>query len=263
MINLWMDLLIFGLGACAGSFLNVCIYRMPLNKSVVFPGSHCAACGCPIPWYYNIPIISWFVLKGKATCCGSRIDARYALVEALTALGFFLLWMKYPPILVAVYAFFFCGLVIATFVDLDHFIIPDEISLGGCVFGIVLSALVPELHHTASIWTSVKASVIGFLVGGVGLFAIAIGGMLILRKEAMGMGDVKLMAAMGAFLGWQAPLFILPVASCIGSVCGIAILLRKGKMLGVRIPFGPYLALAAMIWIFGGNVWMEHYLAAI
>jgi leader peptidase (prepilin peptidase)/N-methyltransferase len=253
-------IIIFVLGACIGSFLNVCIYRMPLGRSVVKPRSHCAACGVSIPWMHNIPILSWFILRGKAACCGTPIDARYPLVEALTALGFLGLWVVYPLSTASVYMLFLSGLIVATFIDIDHFIIPDEISLGGCLVGLLLSALIPSIHGAMTWWGGLKQGLLGLLIGGGLLLGIAVFGAICLRKEALGMGDIKLMAAMGAFLGWEAPLFILGAASVIGSFFGIFILFQKGKMWGVRIPFGPYLTVAAIVWLFGGKIWMHEYM---
>ena len=252
----------FCIGACVGSFLNVCIYRIPIGKSVVHPGSHCAACGAAIPWWNNLPILSWFILRGRSACCGTRIDFRYALVEALTAGLFLALWQKYSttPLLAGIYLLFTCGLIAATFIDFDYFIIPDRITLGSCVAGLVLSALYPRLQGEISIWGGLLKSLIGLVFGGGLLLAVSIFGKIIFRKEAMGMGDVKFLAGMGAFLGWQSVPFIVAVSSMIGSVFGIALMMVSGRRWGVRIPFGPYLALAALIWILGGNKWMGMYL---
>jgi len=133
----------FVVGACVGSFLNVCVYRIPLNRSVVHPGSHCAACGAPIPWYFNIPIVSWLVLRGRAACCGTKIDARYWLVELAVAVLFMALWLRYPPIEAVIYAIMMSGLTAACLIDLDHYIIPDRFTLGGCVAGFLACAIHP------------------------------------------------------------------------------------------------------------------------
>ena len=250
-------------GACVGSFLNVCIYRMPLGRSIIRPRSHCAACGTALPWKYNLPVIGWLVLRGRAACCGTKIDARYPLVEGLTAAGLLALWWLYPAPFWIVYAVFFCGLVVATFVDIDHFIIPDEISLGGIVAGLVLSTVFPVLQGTEVFWRGLLGSLAGAVLGGATLYLISWIGAALLKKEAMGMGDVKLLAAMGAFLGWQAPFFIIGASSIIGSAFGIFLLFRKRKAFGVRMPFGPYLALAGMLWLFGGREWTARYFAAI
>jgi leader peptidase (prepilin peptidase)/N-methyltransferase len=250
-------------GACVGSFLNVCIYRMPLGRSIIRPRSHCAACGTALPWKYNLPVLSWLILRGRAACCGTKIDVRYPLVESLTAAGCLALWWLYPAPLWIIYSIFFCGLVVATFVDIDHFIIPDEISLGGLVVGLVLSTVFPELQGVGSFWQGFLWSLAGAVLGGGTLYLISWIGSAILKKEAMGMGDVKLLAAMGAFLGWQSPFFIIAVSSVIGSVFGIFLLFRKRKAFGVRMPFGPYLALAGVLWLLGGREWMARYFIAI
>jgi leader peptidase (prepilin peptidase)/N-methyltransferase len=253
----------FCFGACVGSFLNVCIYRIPIGRSVVHPGSHCAVCGAPIPWWNNLPILSWFILRGRAACCGTRIDFRYALVEALTAGLFVALWRSYglhTPWLAVIYLVFTCGLIAATFIDFDYFIIPDRITLGSCVLGLAVSAAYPQLHHSGSVWGGLVQGLIGMVFGGGLLLGVSVIGRIIFRKEAMGMGDVKFLAGMGAFLGWQSVPFILAVSSLIGSVFGITLMILSGRRWGVRIPFGPYLALAALIWILGGSKWMAAYL---
>lgn len=248
-------------GACVGSFLNVCIYRMPLNRSVVTPASRCFTCGSALPWHVNIPIISWFILRGRCSCQLSKLSFRYPLVELITSFLTLIIWNLYPPAQAAVYLIFTYGLIIATFVDLDHFIIPDEISLGGCVVGLILSAVVPQIHGSSTALSGFTQSLIGMAIGGGLLILIAIGGSLLLRKEAMGMGDVKLVAAMGAFLGWQAPLFIIAVSSMIGSVIGIGLMVRKQRRWGIKMPFGPFLALAGVLWVIQGHKWMAQYLS--
>jgi len=250
-------------GACIGSFLNVCIYRIPLNKSVVHPGSHCAACGAPIPWFLNLPVLGWFILNGKTACCGTRLDLRYAMVEALTAILFAWIWLLYPPLTAAIHLLVVCALIVATFIDIDHFIIPDRITLGGCVAGLVVSTIYPPWQGRSSPLHGFLASFEGLLLGGGLLLFIAICGRLILRKEAMGMGDVKFLAALGAFLGWKAPLFIIAVSSLCGSIIGISLMLRRQKRWGLKMPYGPCLALAALIWQLGGHLWMAQYLKSL
>ena len=256
-------LLIGILGACIGSFLNVCIYRLPLGRSIFYPPSSCACCGKRIPWRHNVPILSWLWLKGRAACCGCKVDARYPLVEALTAAGITILWIAYPWPLAVVYSLFFCGLVVGSCIDLDYLILPDEITLGGCVAGLVLSALIPELQHAASWQDGLLQSILGLTVGALLLWSVAVVGKLVFRKEAMGMGDVKLMAAMGAFLGWQATLFTLATASFIGTIGGLFILMRRRRKWGVELPFGPYLAIAAILWLLGGRLWMQRLIESV
>lgn len=261
MIDLFFWIYPFFVGACVGSFLNVCIYRLPLGRSVIHPRSHCCGCGTAIPWKHNLPIISWFWLRGRAACCGVRLDFRYPLVEILTALLFTILWQIWNPVMASIFSLAVAGLIVATFVDLDHFIIPDEISLGGIIAGLLLSTIFPELHGAEGWWGGLKASLIGASVGGLGLACIAFAGSVIFRKEAMGMGDIKLLAAMGAFLGWAAIPFIVGVSSILGALIGGFLLLQKNRIWGVKLPFGPFLALAALIWILGGHSWMRSYLS--
>jgi len=246
----------FVVGGCFGSLLNVCIYRIPLGVSIVYPGSHCSVCGSPIPWYNNIPIFSWFILKGRAACCGTRIDRRYWIIEAITAVLFLAIFLKYYTEgagVVLCYALMVFGLIAASGIDMDHFIIPDRFTLGGVVAGIVCSTLVPELHHQTSAWKGFNAALGGAFVSGLVLWLVATIGSKIFKKEAMGMGDVKFIAGMGAFLGTSSIVWVIPVSAFIGSIFGIFLIFTKGGTWGTRMPYGPFLALAAILWIFGGS----------
>jgi len=251
----------FCVGACMGSFFNVCIYRMPLGRSVMYPGSHCSACGTPLPWTQNIPIFAWFYLKGRAACCGARLDFRYPLVEFLTAVLFLVIWQLYSPWLAVIYCALTGALIVGSFIDLDHFILPDEITVGGIVAGLILCFLVPEMQGADSHWQALKLSAIGAGTGFGVLWLIAIIGTFALRKEAMGFGDVKLMGALGAFFGWPCVPYMIAVSSILGSVIGGVLLLRSRRKLGIPIPFGPFIALAALTWLLGGNEWMMEYLS--
>jgi len=246
-------------GACIGSFLNVIIYRLPMGRSIVWPGSHCSSCGKGLRWFHNIPILSWLALRGRAACCGCPIDGRYPVVEGLTAALTVVLWNLSPAPVAVVHLIFLYGLIVATFVDLDHFIIPDSISLGGCLYGMLASLAVPQVHETVSRWESVQGSGFGLLVGAGGLWLVSALGRLALRKDAMGLGDVKLMGAIGALLGWQGVLFTLIAASCIGSVAGLAVIIGRSRKAGVPIPFGPFLALGALLFLICGEDWLETY----
>lgn len=249
----------FLVGLCLGSFLNVCIYRIPLGRSVVWPGSHCAPCGMSLKWWYNLPVLSWLGLRGRCACGLTRISPRYCWVEFGAAVLMVALWWKFPAALLAIYAVFVLGLLTASLIDCDHFIIPDGLSLGGIVAGLGFSLLYPPLQGESVWWLSGLKSLGGAVVGGGLLWGVAILGRWVFRKEAMGWGDVKLLAAMGAFLGWEAVLFTVAMASILGSVLGGVALLRGGQSWAGRIPFGPYLSAAAAIWVLGGSQWLAWY----
>jgi leader peptidase (prepilin peptidase)/N-methyltransferase len=351
--NQWMlvpfhfwALVSFTFGCIVGSFLNVCVHRMPLGQSVVSPPSHCPHCGYSIPWFLNVPLVTWLYLRGKCANCKAPISVRYFLIELLTGLMFLAVWLTYGRQslgLVLVYCLLIAGMIVATFIDFEHFIIPDEITLGGIVVGFVCSFLVPALHQAQSGINSLRQSVLGIIVGGGLIYLILRVGKLlfgrkklqlpgetmvvftetalvfdnetipfedlfyrksdvvalearrvelvdrcyqhipirltpeelyigdevlnpeqvmhmevlterlVLPQEAMGFGDVKFMAAIGAFLGWQATLFSLMVSSIIGAVVGVTLILFRKQEWSSRLPYGPYIALAATIWVFGGH----------
>lgn len=234
-------------GAAIGSFLNVCIYRIPAEESIVRPGSRCPQCKSPIRWHDNIPIISWMALKGKCRDCANPIPARYAVVEALTALVSVVLFLKFGPTMKFISAFAFAAaLIVITFIDLDHQIIPDVISLPG----IPVFALAAIFFMGLS-W---QESLIGVLLGGGVLYLIAFFYYLFTHREGMGGGDIKLLAMMGAFLGWKSLLFILLVSSFLGAIVGISLMAFKGANWKYAVPFGPFLAIAAFAYIFYGQV---------
>ena len=339
---------IFWLGCMVGSFLNVCIYRMPLGLSVVKPPSHCPLCKYSIPWYLNVPLVTWLVLRGRCKNCNAPISLRYFLVELLTGVMFFEAWIGFgrqSPAVALVYCLFLAGLIAATFIDFEHFIIPDEITIGGMVVGFILSVVVPQLHgapDAVSLTESIKHSLLGMGVGAGLIYAIlragklmfgrqkvalpadtriifgetavllpdkeipyeelfyrksdvivlkartvevvdrcywgvevrlsperlrigdeefnpeevkhleAVSAEIVLPREAMGFGDVKFMGAIGAFLGWQATIFSLMVSSMIGAAVGVALIVVQKRQLSSRLPYGPYIALAAVIWLFWG-----------
>ncbi len=345
------SLVVFWLGCMVGSFLNVCIHRMPINLSVISPPSHCPNCKYAIPFWLNVPLLTWLMLRGRCANCREPISIRYFLVELLTGLCFLFCWIGYGqtlPAVALVYCIVAAGLIVATFIDLAHFIIPDEVTIGGAVFGLLCSFAVPSLHvQTGSHWKSAGMSLIGLVVGGLIVEAVrqigklAFGRMKLkldgetkirfgetclilpdreipyeeifyrktdairfharqvelpdrcysnvdvslspqklkvgndefdpeqnshmevltdnmeLPREAMGFGDVKFMAAIGAFLGWQAVVFSLVISSFIGAVVGLLLILTGRHKRSAPIPYGPYIAAAAGLWMFAGKELMN------
>ncbi len=339
--HLW-SVMFFLLGSIVGSFLNVCIYRLPRGLSVVTPPSHCPHCQYSIPWHLNLPLITWLLLRGPCRQCRAPISIRYFLVELLTGALFLGCWLNYGPTsarLALIFSLFAAGLVVATCIDFEHFIIPDEITLGGVAAGLLFS-FYPPLHEQRTALAGFWQGVVGALVGWGLVYGIvrlgkvmfgrqrvalpvdtrivfsetavhlpdrdipyeelfyrqsdeiimqartlelidrcyqnvkvrlsprrlrieaeefnpeaihqmeAVSTEIVLPREAMGFGDVKFMAAIGAFLGWPATLFALVVSSVIGSVVGVAGMMMQGRERFARIPYGPYLAAAALIWVF-------------
>ena len=353
-----LALLVFVLGACIGSFLNVCIYRLPLDLSVNEPRrSFCPACKTQIPWQQNIPLLSWLVLRGHCAKCGAPIAFRYFAVELLTALLFLAIWLSFPWEIALVYFVLVSLLIAATFIDFEHFIIPDEITLGGAAAGIVASVIVPQLMQTdrraLAFIHSLGAALLGYLLLWLVLEAgkLAFGkkkitldaptpftwvregddadfvvgdergkwsdyfarekdqlllfcdeadidgrkfGATTLRfhydrvavaeekwpldslgeisgvvrqlqipREAMGRGDLKFLATIGAFLGWRAVLFSVFGGSLLGSLVGMGTLVIGKRVWSAKLPFGPYLAAGALVWMFFGSDLVRWYLSLI
>jgi leader peptidase (prepilin peptidase)/N-methyltransferase len=228
----------FSLGACVGSFLNVVIYRLPRGESIVSPRSRCPACGRAIRAWENIPLASFLALGGKCAGCGGRIPVRYPLVEAMCAAGYAAIFMHAGPGWPLLRdLLFFSLLVPIAFIDIDHRIIPDELSLGGLVAGIALSFL------PGGSW---KDSVAGALLGGGLLFGTAFLYEKVRGIEGMGGGDVKLLAMIGAFLGWRGVVLTVFLASLIGLAGGLVAMRKGPDGLKTAIPFGPYLCIAAL-----------------
>jgi leader peptidase (prepilin peptidase)/N-methyltransferase len=254
-----------------GSFLNVCIYRIPREESVIHPRSHCPSCSTLIAWYDNIPLVSYLALRARCRHCATRISPRYFLVETLVAFLFLLVWLKLGsadsprPLLltpidsfsvVLVYWLAVFGLTLGTFVDFEHMIIPDRVTIGGMISGILLSILVPALHLQTTFYGSLGSSLIGAIAGFGMLWLVAVLGKLIFKKDAMGFGDVKLMGAIGAYLGWIAVIFTVMISSLFGAIVGVSLVAIGKKDMQSRIPYGPYIALAALIWIlWGPSLW--------
>jgi leader peptidase (prepilin peptidase) / N-methyltransferase len=240
-------------GAIIGSFLNVCIYRLPREESVATPGSHCPHCNKPIRFYDNIPLVSYLVLGGKCRYCRASISLQYPLVEGVTALSSLLLFLRFGPSPSYLFYFAFVAALIAiTVIDLYHQIIPDVISLPGIAVGLLTSLVVAQITFLNS--------VLGILFGGGSLFLVATVYHWLFKREGMGGGDVKLLAMIGAFLGWKAVILTIFLSSLVGSVTGIILILIKGKDFKYAIPFGPFLSVGAVISLFYGERLIRWYL---
>jgi leader peptidase (prepilin peptidase)/N-methyltransferase len=352
--ELFFSVIAFAVGAVVGSFLNVCIYRLPLDLSVNKPRrSFCPSCKKQLAWHQNIPLASWLILRGKCANCGAPIAFRYFAVELLTALLFLLVWKTFPWPMAIAYWVFVSLLIAATFIDFEHFIIPDEITIGGTIAGVIACGIVPELMNTHArghaLLTSALSAVLGYVVLWIVLEAgkkvfgkkrirldaptpftwtrkgddadfvvgeeqglwsdyfaresdqlilhcdqaivgdrdlgaadlrfhydrVQIGGEqtaldtlekisgivreLEIPREAMGRGDLKFLAAIGAFLGWRAVLFSVFAGSLLGSFVGLFTLLIGKRVWSAKLPFGPYLALGGLIWMFFGEALVSWY----
>lgn len=238
--------LFFVLGAIFGSFGNVVIYRLPREESVVKPRSYCYSCKTQIKWYDNIPILSWFILRGKCRKCHAKFSFRYPLVEIIMAVLFALSY-HYAGLTWTLleYLIFIFGLVVCTFIDLDHMILPDEFTLSGIVIGLVGAALNPQRDFLDALF--------GVLMGGGFLWGMAYVYYMFTKNEGMGGGDIKLLAWIGAIVGWKAIPFVIMTSAIVGSVIGLIAARKQKAGLKTVIPFGPYLALGAVIYLFGGE----------
>ncbi len=239
-------IIIFSLafGAIVGSFLNVVILRLPQEGgSIVFPASHCPICKTPLNWYENIPIISYIFLRGKCNHCKTTISLQYPVVELLMALLSGAVFYKFGLSITACGYFLFCAaLLVIIWVDIHHQIIPDIISLPGIVVGFFFSFVNSQLT-----WQS---SLIGLLIGGGILYSIALLYFILRKQEGMGGGDIKLLAMIGAFLGWQSLLFVIFFSSLTGTIVGLTAMAKQKKGGATRIPFGPFLSVAALFFLF-------------
>ncbi len=253
---------VFLAGLCIGSFLNVCIWRIPRGESIAWPGSHCPKCGHPLGVLDNIPLLSWLCLRGKCRYCKAPITPRYFLVELLTGTLFFLLWwVRGCTWTTPIFIFYACALVVGAFIDIEHLILPDRITLGGMVAGVALSAAWPPTQGEVAWLAALESSLIGLALGYGLLWLVAVLGKAALKREAMGMGDWKLLGAIGACLGWKAVLFTVLVSSLTGTVVGFTFILAGKKELQSRIPYGPHLSLAAILWMLCGPELLDAYLA--
>jgi leader peptidase (prepilin peptidase)/N-methyltransferase len=255
-------IIVFIFGTLVGSFLNVCILRIPARKSLVRPPSSCPACKTPIAFYDNIPLLSYLMLRGRCRSCGAAISPRYFIVEFLTgalAVGLFLRFGLSAAFVA--YAIFTAALLVISFIDLDTQIIPDVISLPGIVLGLLVSFLPAARVDHLSLPPSPLDSFLGVLVGGGVLYLVAWLYELATGTEGMGGGDIKLLAMIGAFLGWPGVPLTLFFASMLGAVIGVVLMAISGKGLKLRIPFGPFLCLAALAHLFFGRWLVETYFA--
>lgn len=257
----------FIFGAIVGSFLNVCIYRIPAKRSLSTPGSTCA-CGKPIAWYDNIPILSWFILRGKARCCNQPYSFRYPSIELLTGLLFLAAWHAHSPIKAMSIMLFISMLICATFIDFDHMEIPNRFSVGLATIGVAISVALPSLHITdvnpyaSQSIQSTFTSIIGVLIGSGVILWIALLAETVLRKEAMGFGDVKLLGGIGAFIGWQGAVFSIFGGAVIGCIGLLLWAIAKAIFPSLKkqptdaeqgeesahIPFGPMLSAGALLY---------------
>jgi len=251
-----LTLIGFVAGAIVGSFLNVCIVRIPAGESIALPGSHCRHCGSKVRPFDNIPLVSFLLLRGRCRGCGEAISWRYPAVELCTAILFALSFAVAPigP-LMGLRLLFLAALIVVTVIDLDHQIIPDVITLPGIVLGLLAAAY--------GLGTPLSDSVAGMLLGGGLLYSIAVGYHALTGVEGMGGGDIKLLAMIGAFLGWQSVLLTLLLASSSGALYGAALVIRQRSNSRVPIPFGPFLAMGATCSLFFGDAlvdWYVHHL---
>lgn len=246
----------FIIGCVFGSFYNVVICRLPLGQSIVRPASRCPACGSPVAAYDNIPLVSYLLLGGKCRSCKVAISLRYPLVEGLSGLLALLLLRRYGLHPQLAIEFIFCSLLlIIAMIDLDTGLIPDILSLPGIALGFVLSFLTPRLS-----WSD---SLLGILLGGGIFYLIAAGYALVRRKEGLGGGDIKLLAMIGAFIGWRGAAFTILASSVSGMIIALPLMWRYGKGLGSSLPFGPFLAFGAVSYIFWGELFYHWYFSEL
>ena len=269
----FLNIFAFLFGAIVGSFLNVCIFRIPLGTSLISPSSHCPHCKNSLKAYDNIPILSYFLLGGRCRNCGAPISARYPLVETIMALFSTFLMLKFglsPSFFI--YFILISSLVVVSFIDLDHRIIPDKISLPGIILGFLASFVKPVEGQNdflvLFVFKTVRGalnmaaldSLLGICIGGGLLYAVAVLFYWATKKEGMGGGDIKLLAMIGAFLGWSSTVFIILISSLLGSIVGVAIMVAKGADSKYAIPFGPFLSMGAVIYLFFGREIIRWYL---
>jgi leader peptidase (prepilin peptidase) / N-methyltransferase len=255
-----LDIFIFIFGLCFGSFLNVCIYRIPRGESITIKSSHCTLCGKKIRFYENVPVLSWLFLRGKCSNCNGKISIIYPIVEIITAVIILLLWIKaknssFPLSHFFLYVNLSLLFIPAFFIDIKHFIIPNKLTYSVILISFALSFLFPELMYADRNWQALLISVEGFLAAGVFLGVFAFIGKLLYKKTVIGWGDVKFIAALGAAFGFYsyAWLGILIISAWIGALWGIFLIIAKGKKWSATLPFGPFLVVGSYLWIFFGT----------
>jgi leader peptidase (prepilin peptidase)/N-methyltransferase len=247
--SLW----VFMLGAAIGSFLNVCIVRLPQGKSLLRPGSHCPRCGKPVRIYDNVPLVSYLILRGRCRDCKGPISPRYFLVEAVTALLSVAVVRNFGvTVEAAVYFVLFSALLVIIFIDLDTFTIPDVITLPGMVAGLGVSFLLPRM--------GILRSAVGLVGGGGILFVVAMGYQMLRKREGIGGGDIKLLAMIGSFVGLQGVIFTLFASSLVGAIAGLLLMAKQKSGGATMIPYGPFLSLGAMGYVFWGPALIQWYL---
>lgn len=262
-------------GLVIGSFLNVCIYRIPRDESIVFPSSHCPHCGAGIRPYDNVPVLSYLVLKGKCRSCGASISSQYPAVELLCGAAFFfcaLTWGVEPPAFVN--SVFLAVIIVLVFIDYQHQILPNVLTIPGAILGIILSPFqvhgffldrvslgiaslfLPDNPVPAASWTG---SIFGALVGGGMLYLVAVLYKALRKQQGLGMGDIKMMAMVGAFLGWRLALLTIFAGSLIGSLAGIFLILFRGRTMQSKLAFGTFLGIGAALSLFFGPSFLNWY----
>ena len=269
MVGVWL----FAMGAVIGSFLNVCIYRLPEGGSLWRPGSHCPQCKHPIRWYDNVPILSYLLLRGRCRDCGARISPQYLIVEALTGALFTLLVASFisraePLPRTVTCVALACALIVASFIDLKYMIIPDELTITGMVLAPIVSLAFPSLHQTSAaqplthVWGLIH-SLIGMAAGAAFIYVMRVLGGLLFRKEAMGWGDVKFMGMIGGFFGWKLVMLTNLIAPVYGAIVGLILMAVKGEH---QIPYGPFLSASAVtVMIWGPDMisWIQYHYAPL
>ncbi len=251
-MNTVIVVFMLAMGLAIGSFLNVCIYRLPRRESLMYPGSHCPVCNRSLAWFENLPLSSWLVLRGRCRTCRTPIPVQYPLVEAITAAVFVGAYFIYgwTPLLAA-RLLFACAMIVLFVIDLQHRILPNAITLPGIVIGFILSFFLPPG------W---RSSLVGLLAGGGVLFAIGESYYRLRGYEGLGMGDVKMLAMIGAFLGWPLMLVTLVLASFAGSAVGVGLLVSRRGDMKAALPFGTFLAVGALVAAVAGDAFLAWYL---